>query len=203
MNLKQKTEAIQLAVGAGVDGDYGNETADKIMAKLNISTALTPVNSASMVQGNATGIKRIFIHCSATPEGRHVTRETIKGWHLANGWKDIGYHYIIYLDGTIVRGRNENVTGSHVAGWNTGSIAICYVGGLTADAKKSKDTRTDAQKAAMAGLVKDLVKAYPGVDVLGHRDASPDKNKDGKITPNEWLKDCPCFDVREWWKGVK
>jgi N-acetylmuramoyl-L-alanine amidase len=37
----------------------------------------------------------------------------------------------------------------------------------------------------------------PDENVKGHRDWSPDLDGDGEIEQNEWLKDCPCFNVRE------
>ena len=62
---------------------------------------------------------------------------------------------------------------------------------------KPADTRTPEQKLSMLNLVCKLMDEFPNiVEVIGHRDASPDKNKDGRITSNEWVKMCPCFDVR-------
>lgn len=141
-------------------------------------------------------IKRIVIHCTATREGQDVTAATIRGWHRKQGWRDIGYHYVVRLDGAVEKGRPDNVVGSHVAGWNTGSIAIVYVGGLDANGKP-KDTRTPAQKKALKQLIEMLRKAHP-VSVMGHRDLSPDKDGDGKVEKHEWLKDCPCFDAPAW-----
>lgn len=154
------------------------------------------------VQGTGVKIKRIFIHCTATREGQDISVATIRKWHKAMGWRDIGYHFVIALNGSVQSGRAENVTGSHVAGFNTGSIGIVYVGGLDAQGK-GKDTRTPAQHTAMANLVRELVKAYPDAKVLGHRDASPDKDGDGVVEKHEWLKECPCFEVKTWWAGVK
>ncbi len=156
----------------------------------------------TLVTGKANGIRRIVIHCTATREGQDIDAATIRRWHLRQGWKDIGYHFVIQLDGDIERGRPEEIPGSHVRGFNTGSIAIVYVGGLDAQGK-AKDTRTPAQQAAMAQLVRDLLARYPGAQVLGHRDLSPDKDGDGVVERHEWLKDCPCFDVRAWWADAK
>ena len=61
---------------------------------------------------------------------------------------------------------------------------------------KAKDTRTEAQKASMKMLVQDICKRYQIMDVLGHRDTSPDKNGNGVVEKCEWLKECPCFDVK-------
>jgi N-acetylmuramoyl-L-alanine amidase len=147
-------------------------------------------------------IKRIVNHCTATREGQDISAATIRGWHTApkpkgRGWADIGYHYIIRLDGKIEKGRDDKTVGSGVAGFNTGSIHIVYSGGLDASGK-AKDTRTPAQKAAMAGLIRTLKMAHPKAIVLGHRDLSPDKDGDGVVEKHEWLKECPCFDAPAW-----
>lgn len=147
-------------------------------------------------------IDAIVIHCSATREGVDVRASDIDKWHKERGWSMIGYNYVIDLDGTVEIGRPLSMSGAHCAdkgfsgkSYNLHSIGICYVGGLDKNGH-SKDTRTDAQKLSMHKLVMELIEKYPITDVLGHRDASPDKNGDGVITKNEWVKTCPCFDVR-------
>lgn len=159
-------------------------------------------------------IDAIVIHCSATREGVDVKMEDIKKWHKAQGWEDIGYHYVIELDGTIKKGRPVTMVGAHcstsgVSGesYNKHAIGVCYVGGL--DAKgKAKDTRTNEQRFALELLVENLLMQYPTVkEVLGHRDCSPDRNGDGIVEPWEWTKECPCFDVRkeypEWARKIR
>lgn len=59
------------------------------------------------------------------------------------------------------------------------------------------DTRTKAQKMALRELIAHLKAIYPGIEVCGHRDFSRDINHDGVISPNEWIKECPSFDVKE------
>lgn len=105
-------------------------------------------------------IKKLILHCTATPEGRNVTVDTIRGWHKAQGWKDIGYHYVITLDGKIHEGRSIHEDGAHTIGQNSNSIGIVYVGGLATDGKTAKDTRTPEQRAALVQLVRDLMKLY-------------------------------------------
>jgi N-acetylmuramoyl-L-alanine amidase len=73
------------------------------------------------------------------------------------------------------------------------------MGGVDANLKPV-DNRTVVQKIMLKTLVKRMMKKYPKAKVCGHRDLSPDLNRDGKITPNEWTKVCPCFDVREEYK---
>ena len=147
-------------------------------------------------------IDAIVIHCSATRAGQDVRASDIDKWHRERGFAMIGYNYVIDLDGTVEKGRPLTMDGAHcnTAGlsgkvYNKHSIGICYVGGLDKHGRPA-DTRTPAQKIALVKLVNELMARYPIVEVIGHRDASPDKNGDGKITQNEWVKTCPCFDVK-------
>lgn len=126
-------------------------------------------------------IDKIIIHCSATPEGRDVSTETIRQWHLQRGWSDIGYHYVIELDGKVVPGRPIERIGAHCKGENTGSIGVCYVGGVDAE-MKPKDTRTEAQRAALHGLLFDLTDNFPKATIHGHNEFSS--------------KACPSFNVQ-------
>lgn len=141
-------------------------------------------------------IDTIIIHGSATTEGRDFRASDIDRWHREQGFKMIGYHYVIDLDGDVEEGRPLSMTGAHCKGWNDRSIGICYIGGLAKDGTP-KDTRTITQKIAMAELVAKLLDEFPTItQLIGHRDTSPDLNGDGTISPNEWIKACPCFDVR-------
>lgn len=142
-------------------------------------------------------VNLLVIHCSATPEGRVVTAADIDRMHRQRGFAKIGYHRFVRLDGTIERGRQDDVAGAHAQGHNLYSIGICYAGG-TDKAGKAKDTRTQAQKASLKLLVIEYMRKYPGIKVVGHRDLSPDKNKNGKIERHEWMKECPSFSVEDW-----
>lgn len=132
-------------------------------------------------------IDKIIIHCSATPEGRSVTVEEIRRWHVQRGFSDIGYHYVIMADGSVCEGRPLEQAGAHCRGQNAHSIGICYVGGCDQN-KRPKDTRTAAQKNAMTELVRRLKRRFPNVAVYGHNEFSN--------------KACPCFDVKQWAKEV-
>ena len=105
-------------------------------------------------------IKEIILHCSATPEGRDFTVSDIRRWHLQRGFSDIGYHYVIYRNGTICKGRNIDKVGAHCEGHNTYSVGICYIGGMTFDGKEPKDTRTVQQKKSLVRLVKNLMEIH-------------------------------------------
>lgn len=79
-------------------------------------------------------------------------------------------------------------------GFNAHSIGLCYEGGLDCRGHPA-DTRTPAQRATLRQLVTDLELRFPGCRVCGHRDLSPDLNGNGEIEPEEWIKQCPCFDA--------
>lgn len=146
-------------------------------------------------------IKYIVLHCSATREGQRVTVAQIDQWHKARGFRKIGYHFVIGLDGQIHKGREIAEIGAHVTGNNSNSIGICYVGGLNA-AGKPKDTRTEEQRAAIFYLLQRLCEQFPKAQILGHRDFSPDLNGNGIIEPHEWMKACPCFDAIDEYKDL-
>lgn len=145
----------------------------------------------------------IIIHCSATREDKDFTEKQINDSHVARGFGKWGYHYYIRKDGRVIPMRAENEIGAHdnfiVPGektsYNRCSIGICYEGGLDKNGK-AKDTRTDAQKKAMRELVQDICHRHDIIDILGHRDTSPDKNGNGIVEKCEWMKECPCFDVK-------
>ena len=126
-------------------------------------------------------IDKIIIHSAYTPAGREHDVDDIRAWHMARGWSDVGYHYIIKLDGTIQAGRPLDKIGAHTKGKNQGSIGICYIGGMSADDRSPEDTRTSNQKQALQQLVSGLNTTFGGLTVHGHNEFSS--------------KPCPCFDV--------
>ena len=128
-------------------------------------------------------LKRIILHCTATPEGKHFDVDTIRRWHVKDrGWKDIGYHYVIYIDGSVHAGRPIEQSGAHTSGHNSDSIGIVYVGGC--DAKmKAKDTLNEAQEVAMVNLIKSLREEYGPMTLHGHNEFA--------------AKACPSFIVKD------
>jgi len=138
-------------------------------------------------------IHNIVIHCSATPEGRWVDSRDIRAWHVGQGWKDIGYHYVILLDGTIEKGRPDVVQGAHVKGHNGSSIGVCYVGGVGSDFKP-KDTRTNEQMEAMEDLIYDLLEKYPKAKIMGHNEFPGVKKACPSFDVQKWVDDCDFYD---------
>lgn len=141
--------------------------------------------------GNFAGVMRkideIIVHCTATPAGREVSVEEIAGWHRRQGFRTVGYHYVVRLDGTVEPGRRESETGAHCLGHNSRSIGVCYVGGLDS-AGKPADTRTEAQKTALLRLLGELRARYRGATIHGHCEFA--------------AKACPCFDAAAEYAGL-
>lgn len=128
---------------------------------------------------------RIILHCSATREGDNISTDTIRDWHVrGNGWRDIGYHFIVLNDGkgTIDHGRSVSIPGAHVKGENHDSIGVCYIGGLDVDGNV-KDTMTDIQQMKFIELVNALRMVFGDLPIYGHNEFS--------------AKACPSFKVLE------
>ena len=128
-------------------------------------------------------ISEIILHCSATQEGKDFKASDINRWHKQQGWNEIGYNFVIDLDGTIEEGRNIDKVPAHCAGRNAHSIGICYIGGCDKN-NKAKDTRTEAQKLSMYKLIKELCIKYhiDVTDVHCHNEYAKNKS-------------CPSFDI--------
>lgn len=186
---------IQIALHLYPDGIFGVNTEQTVKEfqkrnNLNPDGIVGPLTLAKLIPQRFKKSKRtiteLIVHCSATPEGVDYTVDDIRKWHRQQGWSDIGYHYVVYRNGLIVDGRDVDLIGAHClkGGHNTHSIGICYVGGVDKDdVKKSKDTRTHEQRAALKAILIDLKRLYPNAKIYGHRDF--DKGKD-----------CPSFDAR-------
>lgn len=209
----ESVKAWQRAHRLAADGIAGPATLARMGIAAVTPSSGTPSSTVSQITacygGKTITLKKskrridyIAVHCTATREGQDQTVAQIKAGHLQRGFSDVGYHYIIYRDGTVNLGRDVNIAGAHVSGYNAYSIGISYVGGLENDPKKAykdlkaKDTRTEAQKASLLSLMMDLRKLYPKAVIQGHRDFSPDKNHNGIVEPSEWIKDCPSFDAK-------
>lgn len=213
---KRTTEAVkawQRAHSLKDDGLAGPAT----LAKMGLSAMIQAVTARKQegirrqdvfLKKSRRRIDYIVVHCTATPEGQAKTVEQIRAEHKKEGWSDIGYHYVIDLQGNVHLGRDVDISGSHVSGYNPYSIGVVYVGGLERDPRKSydqlkaKDTRTEAQKASLLSLLMDLRKLYPKAVIQGHRDFSKDKNGNGIIDPWERIKECPSFDAKTEYRKV-
>ena len=139
-------------------------------------------------------VKKIIVHCSATREGDDsINAEVIDRWHKKRGWKGIGYHFVILIDGLIETGRMIDKCGAHTKGMNCKSIGVCYIGGVESERNdkgkySAKDTRTPEQIATLLELLRLLKKIYPDAKIHGHRDFA--------------AKACPSFDATDEYKNI-
>ena len=126
----------------------------------------------------------IVIHCAATKASMNIGLTEIRKWHVQdNGWRDVGYHYIIRRNGEVELGRSIRDTGAHAAGYNHKSVSVCMVGGMAED-NSAENNFTAQQWTALLDLVKQLKSNYPDADVIGHNEISE--------------KECPSFEVQKW-----
>lgn len=151
---------------------------------------------------DTNNIDKIVIHCSATRENQNYTYRQLCRDHKARKFSPpCGYHIYIKRNGKIYLGRPLKAMGAHARGHNHNTWSICYEGGLDKNGK-AKDTRTEAQKGSMLVAILFLRGICPKAEVIGHRDLSEDKNGDGIISPNEYMKECPCFSAPEEYKEL-
>lgn len=149
--------------------------------------------------------RRITVHCSGSRKGHSMTVQEIRNFHTSpkphgRGWSDIGYHFIIDQFGNVHDGRPITRQGAGVKGHNKDTVHICLIGGLNSHGEPAF-TYSDPQMEALFKHIIALDEQYETIrleDTRGHRDYSPDRDGDGKIGPHEYVKACPCFDVREW-----
>ena len=136
-------------------------------------------------------VTTIWVHCSATRNDWLATAplsekvKEIRRWHRAKGWGDIGYHHIIDRDGTVAKGRDEELPGAHTAGFNTGSIGICLIGGHgSSESDHFRDHYTIEQEMALRQLIDEIKKRAEIKAVRGHNEVA--------------AKACPGFNVKRW-----
>lgn len=131
-------------------------------------------------------INEIIIHCASTYARMDIGAAEIREWHMRdNGWRDIGYHYVIRRNGTIEKGRPEEEVGAHCLNHNSHSIGICLVGGLLDDGKPG-DNFLPVQLNSLEKLLLALKTRYPKATIHGHCEFAD--------------KACPAFDYKTFLK---
>jgi len=185
---EEAVREFQTSNGLTADGLVGPKTWAKLYAMPATASPSSGTNSFGL-RKSKRNITKFILHCTATPEGRDYSVADIKKGHLARGFSDIGYHAVVYRDGSIHIGRDIDISGAHTTGQNTCSIGISYVGGVenrknpkTGKYDIPKDTRTPEQKDAILKLLRSLRQQYPKATIHGHREFAN--------------KACPSFDAK-------
>ena len=174
---EEAVKEFQKAHGLVADGVVGTKTWEALL------------KATKRLKRSRRYINEIIVHCTASPEGQPSTVEAIRKYHIKErGFSDIGYHYVVYLDGSVHEGRNVDYSGAHCLGHNSNSIGVVYVGGVAKDGKTPKDTRTKEQKEGLLWLLKALKDVYPKATIHGHREYAN--------------KACPSFDAKKEYKDI-
>lgn len=182
---EEAVKAFQRSCGLEDDGIVGKLTWAKL--PIGIGNGVTPPVKLPNLKKSKRNINEIIVHCTATKEGQEVSVEQVRKWHLERGFADIGYHYLVDLNGVIHLGRDVDIVGAHCTNHNTRSIGVVYVGGLDKSGK-ARDTRTAYQKDGLQILLIRLKQLYPYATIHGH---------------NEYAnKACPCFNAYEEYKKI-
>lgn len=190
---EEAVKEFQRSKGLVADGIVGDKTWTQLNTVTTVDSSATQVVRGVVLKKSKRVINELICHCSATKEGKDFTVSDIRKWHTApvpkgRGWSDIGYHYVIYRDGSIHIGRDVNLIGAHVTNHNSHSIGICYIGGLDEN-NKAKDTRTPQQKEAFIELLTALKKLYPAATIHGHSEFAS--------------KACPSFPAQLEYRNIR
>lgn len=145
-------------------------------------------------------VLNLVVHCTATAQSATIAAIQ-KHWKTKLGWKSPGYHIIIPPNGSIVRLAEDDAICNGVAGHNSTSLHVSYIGGVDANGK-ALDNRTAEQSVAIVEVLRAWRKKYPKAKIKGHRDFSPDKDGDGVVEAEEWMKMCPSFDAVKEYRGI-
>jgi hypothetical protein len=202
MKFNAKIQPLQASLGLVADGIRGPVTTAEILvaadegrltARAAPTAPVAPITSSLILQGSArVPVTGIVVHCSATrwdwmaEAGLPAKKAEIRRWHMdGNGWSDIGYHWLIDRDGSMVAGRKETTIGAHVKEANRGTIGICLIGGHgSAETDAFSDHFTAAQDRQLRQLILGISMRTRITRVSGH---------------NEWAaKACPGFNVPRW-----
>lgn len=109
-----------------------------------------------------TSTKRCIFHNSGTTVRQAV--EIIHNYHKnSRGYAGIGYHFYIRHDGSIYRGRPEDMQGAHAYGANHDSIGVCFEGDL------NQEYLTQEQINSGRELTQYLREKYGNIEFTEHR----------------------------------
>jgi hypothetical protein len=132
---------------------------------------------------------KISVHHTVTPSDQGGSLSTfaqrirgIQAFHMdSNGWCDIGYTFMVTIDGTTWEAREAKYLGAHVANNNTNNVGVSFIGCF--HTSSCGDYPPNAPPQAMldggGALIGKIADRYgitiSGTTVIGHRD-NPDQS---------------------------
>ena len=118
-------------------------------------------------------ITTIIVHHSASDFG---TVDDIDRWHKEQGWDCIGYHFVIYQDGSVHNGRDISKIGAHAKGRNKDSIGICLIG---------NDEFSYEQRVALHDLCEKLAEEFSIASIQRHHEECPGQGINVEVLQEE------------------
>lgn len=183
---EEAVKEFQKRNGLVVDGIVGDKTLAVLSAAIKQESKYKYINPTRQYTRTIT---HLFVHCTAGNQNA-TPEELIRFFYDVKKWQRPGYHYVISKDGTVTQLWPESKYSNGVAGQNTNSINVAWIGGIDKQHPNGIDNRTDAQKTALRNVLKELKRRYPKAKIMGHRDV-PGVNKA-----------CPCFNAMVEYKDL-
>ena len=168
-----KTEGM--TVGCQFNGPVGEFPADGTWQKSDNYFRPGLYFSELLIPRRGTDL--VVIHHAAMPIT--TSRDDIQDLHLSNGWAGVGYHKLVFADGSVADGRPEPMVGAHAFGANRRSLGIVLVGDF------NRERPNSVQLESAARLTVELLRKYrlPAGKVLPHRAVNADTDCPGRQFP--------------------
>lgn len=128
----------------------------------------------------------LVVHGAFTYPDMDTDAKTIDRWHRKRGFSSIGYHAVIRRDGTVEQGRQDNLIGAGVYGYNDVSWHVCLIGGKSRKTDQWENNYTNAQFRSLIALLRKKGMEYPDAIIMGHRDFPRVESE------------CPGFNLTDW-----
>jgi N-acetylmuramoyl-L-alanine amidase len=143
----------------------------------NINELINLINKSNITRE----VTRLVFHCTATSQT--ATVGAILRYWKNKGWKNPGYHIIVKPDGSWTQLQDFNRVSNGVAGINSTSIHVSYIGGIDKNGK-AFDNRTNEQKEIFEVVYNTFKNKMSNLTFHGHYEFSN--------------KACPSFKVDKW-----
>jgi hypothetical protein len=123
--------------------------------------------------GSSHSPRYLTVHHTATPNNDSLSpaarMRQMQAYHIDSlGWCDLGYHFVVGIDGKVYEGRPHARTGAHVGNWNTNNLGVSVVG--TFVGFEPRQSQLDALTDIARWLVDRYGIAKNRSAILGHKE---------------------------------